>query len=108
MQCLFLAVCVMSFISIQGICIGEHAHAHSEEHQLEVDAHSTDHTGHSDSEEQHCVVHCSSCSHVLIRTDNDSLVSGSHLASEQALRFKSQLYQDPTLSFPIRPPKYNA
>lgn len=88
--------------------MGEHAHAHSEDHQLELDAHSADHTGHSESEEHHCVVHCSSCSHVLIGTDNNMLVSGYRLNSNQILFFKSQLYQDPTLSLPVRPPKYNA
>lgn len=105
MRYLLLAIFVMSFISIQGVCMGEHAHDHSEIHQMEASAHNSDHTGHSESEEHRWVVHCSSCSYVLIRTEDNTLVSGTHLASEQAWFFKSQLYKDPSLSLPLRPPQ---
>ena len=88
--------------------MGDHAHDHSEVHQQEFGGQEADHSEHSDSEEHHCIVHCSSCTHVLIKIDSNVTVSGIYIVSNQPLLFNRQLYQDPTLSLPIRPPKYNA
>ena len=89
-----------------------HAYDHHTDHVHQFKTHQCshdhvkheDHDEHSSSEERHCNIHCSSCCYIFIKRD---FPKGEFLripTSNKVSALKKQLYRNPYLSLPFRPP----
>lgn len=101
---------LLSSIPLDVIASSHHSHSHEHQHAHEhdLDCNDWDESHEASADEHHCIVHCSSCAHMALSSNNKNFEFDLHLASETQKSFFDQIYQNPTRSPAFWPPISNA